>query len=116
MQVCVCVCMRACIPPAIPSLFPPSLFAGVRTTSLRILREVLKTEDSRFKDYAELMALKVLKAFADSDASVSVRSTYMYSDPLYQDALIKTLSIHYMGQLLQPQMMHLYTPEIRTPH
>ena len=44
---------------------------GVRTVSLRVLREILKTQHDRLRDYAELTTMKVLKAFADSDASVS---------------------------------------------
>ena len=44
---------------------------GVRTVSLRVLREILKTQHDRLRDYAELTTMKVLKAFADSDASGS---------------------------------------------
>ena len=44
---------------------------GVRTVSLRVLREILKTQHDRLRDYAELTTMKVLKAFADTDASVS---------------------------------------------
>ena len=44
---------------------------NVRTVSLRVLREVLKTQHQRLRDYAELTTMKVLRTFADSDASVS---------------------------------------------
>ena len=47
--------------------------AGVRIVSLRMLREILKTQHERLRDYAELTTLKVLKAFAESDASVSLQ-------------------------------------------
>ena len=55
MTVCLCLC------------------AGVRALSLRVLREMLKTEASRLHDFAELTTMKVLGAFADSEASVSGR-------------------------------------------
>lgn len=44
---------------------------NVRTVSLRVLREVLKTQNHRLRDYAELTTMKVLRSFADKDASVS---------------------------------------------
>ena len=43
----------------------------MRTVSLRVLREVLKTQHHRLRDYAELTTMKVLRSFADKDASVS---------------------------------------------
>ena len=55
--VCVCVCVCVCV--------------GVRAISLRVLREMLKSEGHRLKDFAELATMKVLAAFADSEASVS---------------------------------------------
>ena len=42
----------------------------VKLLSLRVLREVLKTQHERLKDYAELTTLKVLKCFADQDSTV----------------------------------------------
>lgn len=45
---------------------------NVRVYSLRVLREMLKTDHERLKDYAELTTMKVLKAFADTDSVVSV--------------------------------------------
>lgn len=43
----------------------------VKLYSLRVLREMLKTQHERLRDYAELTTLKVLKCFADSDTAVS---------------------------------------------
>lgn len=43
----------------------------VKLYSLRVLREILKTQHERLRDYAELTTLKVLKCFADSDPTVS---------------------------------------------
>ena len=45
----------------------------VKCFSLKILREILKTEHDRLKDYAELTTLKVLKCFTDSDSTVRER-------------------------------------------
>ena len=45
--------------------------AAVRSLSLRILREILKTEHKRLAEYAEITTLRVLAAFTDSDATVS---------------------------------------------
>ena len=44
--------------------------SNVRVYSLRVLREMLKTDRERLKDYAELTTMKVLKAFADTDSVV----------------------------------------------
>ena len=43
---------------------------AVRALSVRTLREMLKTEHKRFSEYAEITTLRILSAFADSDASV----------------------------------------------
>ena len=45
---------------------------AVRALSLRILREVLKTEYKRMADYAEITTLRVLANFTNSDATVRV--------------------------------------------
>lgn len=45
--------------------------SAVKILVLRIIREMLKTEQSRLKDYAELTTMKVLKAFSDDDSMVS---------------------------------------------
>ena len=45
--------------------------ATVKLYSLRVLREMLKTQHERLRDYAELTTLKVLKSFADPDPTVS---------------------------------------------
>ena len=45
--------------------------ATVKLYSLRALREMLKTQHERLKDYSELTTLKVLKCFTDSDSTVS---------------------------------------------
>lgn len=47
----------------------------VKCFSLKILREILKTEHDRLKDYAELTTLKVLKCFTDSDSTVRERES-----------------------------------------
>lgn len=44
---------------------------AVRTLSLRILREILKTEHKRVAEYAEVTTLRVLVSFTDPDATVS---------------------------------------------
>lgn len=44
---------------------------NVRMICLRVLREMLKTNGDKLKDYAELTTMKVLKGFADSDSLVS---------------------------------------------
>ena len=44
----------------------------VKLYSLRVLREMLKTQRERLRDYAELTTLKVLKSFADPDPTVSL--------------------------------------------
>ena len=46
--------------------------SAVKVFVLRIIREMLKTEQSRLKDYAELTTMKVLKAFADEDSVVII--------------------------------------------
>lgn len=48
--------------------------AAVKILVLRIIREMLKTEQDRLKDYAELTTLKVLKAFTDEESTVIVPS------------------------------------------
>ncbi len=44
--------------------------SAVRVLVLRIIREMLKTEQSRLKDYAELTTIKILEAFSDEDSVV----------------------------------------------
>lgn len=44
---------------------------SVRTLSLRILREILKTEHMRLAESFEVTTLRVLTAFIDPDATVS---------------------------------------------
>ena len=44
--------------------------AAVKILVLRIIREMLKTEQERLKDYAELTTMKVLKAFTDEESTV----------------------------------------------
>ena len=43
----------------------------MRMLCLRVLREMLKTNGDKLRDYAELTTIKVLKGFADSDSLVS---------------------------------------------
>ena len=45
--------------------------ANVRMMCLRVLREMLKTQDKMLSDYAELTTMKVLKAYADTHLPVS---------------------------------------------
>lgn len=45
--------------------------SAVKILVLRVIREMLKTEQSRLKDYAELTTMKVLKAFTDEESTVS---------------------------------------------
>lgn len=45
--------------------------SAVKILVLRILREMLKTEQARLRDYAELTTMKVLKAFTDEESTVS---------------------------------------------
>ena len=44
--------------------------SAVKILVLRIVREMLKTEQDRLKDYAELTTMKVLKAFTDEESTV----------------------------------------------
>lgn len=44
--------------------------SAVKILVLRIIREMLKTEQARLRDYAELTTLKVLKAFTDEESTV----------------------------------------------
>ena len=45
--------------------------APVKLFSLKVLREMLKTQYERLKDYSELTTLKVLKYLTDTDLTVS---------------------------------------------
>lgn len=47
--------------------------SGVKILVLRIIREMLKTEQTRLKDYAELTTMKVLKAFTDEESTVRMK-------------------------------------------
>lgn len=53
--------------------------SAVKILVLRIIREMLKTEQTRLKDYAELTTLKVLKAFTDEESTVCV--TILWVEP-----------------------------------
>jgi len=44
---------------------------NVRMMCLRVLREMLKSNGDKLRDYAELTTMKVLKGFADPDSLVS---------------------------------------------
>lgn len=44
---------------------------SVRMMGLRVLREMLKSNGDKLKDYAELTTMKVLHGFADTDSLVS---------------------------------------------
>ena len=44
--------------------------SAVKILVLRVIREMLKTEKSRLKDYAEAATIKVLKAFTDEESTV----------------------------------------------
>lgn len=50
--------------------------SAVKILVLRIIREMLKTEQTRLKDYAELTTMKVLKAFTDEESTVSLGVVY----------------------------------------
>ena len=43
----------------------------VRALALRVLREILRNQPTRFKDYAELTILKILESHKDSEKEVS---------------------------------------------
>ena len=50
----------------------PELFAHVfRALALRVLREILRNQPARFKNYAELTIMKTLEAHKDSHKEVS---------------------------------------------
>ncbi|XP_055995666.1 CLIP-associating protein 1-like isoform X28 [Ostrea edulis] len=53
----------------------------VRALALRVLREILKNQPSRFKDYTELTILRILEAHKDSEREV-VRSAEECADTL----------------------------------
>lgn len=53
----------------------------IRALALRVLREILKNQPSRFKDYTELTILRVLEAHKDTEREV-VRSAEECADTL----------------------------------
>eukprot|EP00105_Crassostrea_gigas_P010153 XP_011425332.1 PREDICTED: CLIP-associating protein 1 isoform X5 [Crassostrea gigas] len=53
----------------------------IRALALRVLREILKNQPSRFKDYTELTILRILEAHKDSEREV-VRSAEECADTL----------------------------------
>ncbi len=59
--------------------------SAVKILVLRIIREMLKTEQERLKDYAELTTMKVLKAFTDEESTVSQAAEDVF--PLLAPAL-----------------------------
>ena len=60
------------------AIFAETDDSGHKVLVLRIIREMMKSEHSLLKDYAEMTAMKVLKAFADPDPLVRMcASVYM---------------------------------------
>lgn len=53
----------------------------IRALALRVLREILKNQPSRFKDYTELTILRILEAHKDAEREV-VRSAEECADTL----------------------------------
>lgn len=53
------------------SSFPPVPQHSIRALALRVLREILRNQPARFKNYAELTIMKTLEAHKDSHKEVS---------------------------------------------
>lgn len=53
------------------SSFPLVLQHSIRALALRVLREILRNQPARFKNYAELTIMKTLEAHKDSHKEVS---------------------------------------------
>lgn len=53
------------------SFFPPVSQHSIRALALRVLREILRNQPARFKNYAELTIMKTLEAHKDSHKEVS---------------------------------------------
>lgn len=56
------------------SSFPLTLQHSIRALALRVLREILRNQPARFKNYAELTIMKTLEAHKDSHKEVSQAS------------------------------------------
>lgn len=50
---------------------PLTLQHSIRALALRVLREILRNQPARFKNYAELTIMKTLEAHKDSHKEVS---------------------------------------------
>lgn len=53
------------------SSFPSALQHSIRALALRVLREILRNQPARFKNYAELTIMKTLEAHKDCHKEVS---------------------------------------------
>lgn len=77
-SVCVCVCGEDA--DCLCHLFPQHT---IRALALRVLKEILRNQPARFKNYAELTIMKTLEAHKDSHKEVhnshpKVQSTKHY--------------------------------------
>lgn len=59
------------------SSFPPVPQHSIRALALRVLREILRNQPARFKNYAELTIMKTLEAHKDSHKEVSCQKPGM---------------------------------------
>lgn len=57
---------------ALMSSFPSALQHSIRALALRVLREILRNQPARFKNYAELTIMKTLEAHKDCHKEVSL--------------------------------------------
>jgi predicted component of type VI protein secretion system len=55
------------------------LQGNVKALALRTLREILRNQGERFRDYAELTILRVLEAHQDPAKSVSIVDNFVGS-------------------------------------
>ncbi|KAL5010946.1 hypothetical protein ScPMuIL_013251 [Solemya velum] len=73
--------------------------SSIRSAALRTLREILRKEPSRFREYSELTILRILEAHKDQDRSV-VRSAEECADTL-ATSIPPEQSIHIVKQIVQ---------------
>jgi hypothetical protein len=52
--------------------FSPNLQHTIRALALRVLKEILRNQPARFKNYAELTIMKTLEAHKDSHKEVAL--------------------------------------------
>lgn len=104
-SLCVCVCVCGCsseIFGVTERLCPPQ--HTIRALALRVLKEILRNQPARFKNYAELTIMKTLEAHKDSHKEVNrcvsvhpVVSLHDYPNALVGVFLQKIVAIFYLN-------------------